>query len=89
MANHPNNPPEPFSCTYSPNLPELLLQLKCTIAISTYQAGKVVFISAVDENNLVQLPRNFSKAMGLAINFISTVSLSVKPPGQDNVKIAK
>ncbi len=67
MTNPPTNPPEPFSCTNSPNLPELLQQLNCTIAISTYQAGKVVFISAIDENNLVQLPRNFQKAMGLAI----------------------
>ena len=42
------------------------MQLNCSIAISTYQAGKVVFISAIDENKLVQLPRNFHKAMGLA-----------------------
>jgi len=61
------NPPAPFSCTYSPNFAELLLQLNCTLAISTYQAGKVIFISAADENNLVQLPRNFNKAMGMAV----------------------
>ena len=60
-------PPAPFSCQYSPNLPELLLQLNCTIALTTYQAGKVVFLSAVDENKLIQLPRTFEKAMGLAI----------------------
>ena len=60
-------PPAPFSCKYSPNLPELLMQLNCTIALTTYQAGKLIFISAVDENNLVQLPRTFDKAMGLAL----------------------
>lgn len=43
------------------------MQLDCTLAISTYQAGKVVLISAVDENNLIQLPRNFNKAMGIAV----------------------
>jgi uncharacterized protein (TIGR03032 family) len=58
----------PFSCTHSPDLPELLHALKCTIAISTYQAGKVIFVSAPDPSRLVQLPRNFEKPMGLAIN---------------------
>ena len=55
----------PFACTHSPNLPELLHKLNCTLAISTYQAGKVILISAA-ENRLVQLPRTFQKPMGLA-----------------------
>lgn len=61
-----SKPLPPFSCTYSPNVPELLHQLNITLAISTYQAGKVVFISAIDNENLIQLPRNFKKAMGMA-----------------------
>lgn len=61
-----NKPLPPFSCTYSPTVPELLRQLNITLAISTYQAGKVVFISATDDENLIQLPRNFKKAMGMA-----------------------
>ena len=44
----------PFSCQFSPQVPELLQKLNCTIAISTYQAGKLVFISAKDENSLTQ-----------------------------------
>ena len=56
----------PFSCKFTTQIPQLLHQLNCSIAISTYQAGKVVFISAKDENSLVQLPRNFEKAMGIA-----------------------
>ena len=56
----------PFSCNYTPQIPQLLKQLNCSIAISTYQAGKVVFISAKDEDSLIQLPRNFEKAMGIA-----------------------
>ncbi|WP_245906955.1 TIGR03032 family protein [Reichenbachiella versicolor] len=64
---NPIHPPAPFSCTYSPNLPELISKLNCTLAISTYQAGKVIFISAVDDNQLIQLPRNFKKAMGMAV----------------------
>ena len=63
-----NQPLPPFSCSYTPQLPELLLQLNCSIAISTYQAGKVVFISPKDANQLIQLPRNFVKAMGIAID---------------------
>jgi len=66
----PSNTPRslaPFSCTFSPNLPELLTQLSCTIVISTYQAGKVVFISPKNEEELVQLPRTFHKAMGIAL----------------------
>ncbi len=57
----------PFSCTYSPNIPELLQQLQCTLVISTYQAGKVIFISAKDANSLIQLPRTFNRAMGIAV----------------------
>lgn len=55
-----------FTCTHSPNLPELLSRLGCSMALSTYQAGKVVFISAVDDNRLIQLPRTFQKPMGIA-----------------------
>lgn len=57
----------PFSCTYSPNMPQLLHSMNCSIAISTYQAGKVIFISAPDTTKLVQLPRNVHKPMGIAI----------------------
>ena len=56
----------PYSCKFTSKIPQLLQQLNCSIAISTYQAGKVVFISAKDDNSLVQLPRNFEKAMGIA-----------------------
>lgn len=58
----------PFSCTYTPQLSELLFKLKCSIVISTYQANKVVFISAVDENRITQLPRDFVKPMGFEID---------------------
>ncbi|WP_070137133.1 TIGR03032 family protein [Crocinitomix algicola] len=62
---------QPFSCTYSPNVPELLQKLDCSIAISTYQAGKLVFISPVDDEKLVQLPRTFEKPMGIAYDSIN------------------
>ena len=54
----------PFSCTFSPQIPELLVKLGCSIAITTYQAGKLIFISPLDENRLSMLPRSFNKPMG-------------------------
>jgi uncharacterized protein (TIGR03032 family) len=52
----------------SPEMPELLWKLNCTLALSTYQAGKVIFLSALNKNEIVQLPRDFEKAMGLAVS---------------------
>lgn len=55
----------PFSCTVAPNFAELLWSLKTSIAITTYQAGKLVLISPLDENKVIQLPRSFRGAMGV------------------------
>lgn len=63
-----SQPETPFACSYTAGLPELIHDLGCTIAISTYQAGKVIFISAHQHNRLVQLPRTFDKPMGMAFN---------------------
>ncbi|MEI6436361.1 MAG: TIGR03032 family protein [Bacteroidota bacterium] len=57
----------PFSCTFSPQLPELLLKLGCSIGITTYQAGKLLFISPADENHFTMLPRTFIKPMGFEV----------------------
>lgn len=62
-----SQPLPPFSCTYSPNFPELLSDLNCSLAITTYQAGKLVFLSPQDRTRMIQLPRTFEKPMGMAI----------------------
>ncbi len=62
-----NQPYAPFSCTYTREVPDILAFLKCSLAISTYQAGKVILLSAEGEN-LVQLARNFRKPMGLTVS---------------------
>jgi uncharacterized protein (TIGR03032 family) len=67
MMQEPGTPLAPFSCSYSPQLPELLLKLNCSLAITTYQAGKLVFISPADENRFTILPRTFEKPMGLDV----------------------
>lgn len=60
-------PPPPFSCTFSPNIPELMQQMNISLAISTYQTGKVIFVSPKNRDELIQLPRNFPKPMGIAV----------------------
>lgn len=58
----------PFACRYTPGFAAALHQLNLSLALSTYQAGKVVLISPKDGQSVVQLPRSFRKAMGLALH---------------------
>ncbi|HMB67911.1 MAG TPA: DUF4915 domain-containing protein, partial [bacterium] len=60
-----SSPDTPFRCTCTPGLPALLARLGCSLALSTYQAGKVVLVAA-DGDRLVQLARNFRQPMGMA-----------------------
>ncbi len=64
--NQPDPSLAPFACQYTSQVPELLTRLGCTLAVTTYQAGKLVLISPKDEHTLVQLPRTFDKPMGIA-----------------------
>lgn len=57
----------PFTCTFTPGLAVILNQLSCSIAITTYQAGKLIFLSADENGGIRQLPRDFKRAMGLAV----------------------
>lgn len=65
-----HSPPQlpPFSCNVTPGFASLLAELDCSLAISTYQAGKVIFLGVNDQEQLVQLPRNYHKAMGIALD---------------------
>ena len=62
----PTTPPPPFALRYTAQLPELLHQLGITLLLSTYQAGKLVMLSALDDERIIQLPRSFAKPMGIA-----------------------
>lgn len=62
----PNDNLHPFSCTHTPQIPDLLHDLNISLVISTYQAGKVIILG-VGPQGLSQLPRNFNKPMGLAV----------------------
>jgi uncharacterized protein (TIGR03032 family) len=57
----------PFTCTYTREVPDVLAFLDCSLALSTYQAGKVILLSPNGES-LTQLARNFKKPMGLAVD---------------------
>jgi hypothetical protein len=48
----------PLSCAFTPALAELIAQLGCSLALSTYQAGKVLLLRS-DGERLTQLPRSF------------------------------
>jgi uncharacterized protein (TIGR03032 family) len=65
LKNMENAEIKPFLLDYSRNLPQILNELRISIALTTYQAGKVIFISAPTENNLIQKLRSFRKPMGL------------------------
>lgn len=58
----------PFSIRYTPQVPELLNKLGCSLSLSTYQAGKLVLISPHPNNEkLISLPRSFQKPMGISV----------------------
>lgn len=57
----------PFACSHTPDLPELLTQLRCSLLASTYQAGKLIVLSS-DGERIIQLPRTFEVPMGLAVD---------------------
>ena len=60
--------PTLFRYTHSPTLPKLLWQLGCTLAFSTYQAGKVIFIRATSPDKIEQHALDFPRPMGLAVS---------------------
>jgi uncharacterized protein (TIGR03032 family) len=56
-----------FQITYDKSVAKLLAELKISLAVSTYQAGKVIFISSADGKTITQTPISFNKPMGIAL----------------------
>ncbi|WP_421765678.1 TIGR03032 family protein [Ekhidna sp.] len=56
----------PFTYQHSKSFAQILNQLKSSLVLSTYQTGKVVMFSPKDDQQMIQLPRNFRKPMGVA-----------------------
>lgn len=57
-----------FTCSYNQHLRDILSDLYCTLAISTYQAGKVALFGINEQGKVVQLLRTFKKPMGIAVS---------------------
>ena len=56
----------PFSCSYTPDVPDILKDLECTLVLSTYQANRVLLLGP-GGSGMVQLAREFAKPMGIAV----------------------
>lgn len=56
----------PFTLKCTPNFAECLFDLNISLAVSTYQAGKLIFIGSKNKEQIFQLPRNFEKPMGFS-----------------------
>ena len=69
MAESTTPPPETpaFQYTHSPSFPALLEQLGISLAVTTYQAGKLMLVRA-DQGRLSTLLRTFEQPMGLAVS---------------------
>jgi uncharacterized protein (TIGR03032 family) len=65
MAEATEPAPEPLRSVHSTTFPELLQQLGISVAVTTYQAGKLVLLRA-DQGKLNTHFRTFRRPMGLA-----------------------
>jgi uncharacterized protein (TIGR03032 family) len=63
----PDPKPNPLRSVYTSNLPDILAQLNISLAVSTYQAGKVVLVRN-DGGTINTHFRNFQKPMGIAMH---------------------
>jgi len=68
MSEQPSlTPGEQISCSISPSFASWVSQANGSLVITTYQAGKVVFVGWDPKlNQVTLLPRQFEKPMGLA-----------------------
>lgn len=55
-----------YQLGYSENLPKLLAKWGGTLAISTYQAGKLILLSSLDGRQIRQYAKHFPRPMGIA-----------------------
>ncbi|WP_420315644.1 TIGR03032 family protein [Ekhidna sp.] len=56
----------PFVYHHTKSFAQILHGLKSSLVLSTYQTGKVVMFSPKSEEQMIQLPRNFRKPLGVA-----------------------
>lgn len=66
-SNDPAPPPAPLTSVYTNNLPAILDHFGISLAVSTYQAGKVILVRS-DGGGINTHFRDFDKPMGLAVD---------------------
>ncbi len=67
MTNSSQQEENPLDVKYSKNIPSLIHELNCTISISTYHIGRLILLCAPSGQKIVQVPTQFQKPMGVAI----------------------
>ena len=53
---------------YSENFPKTLKKIKATLVFSTYQAGKLIFISSLNGKTIIKYAKGFKRPMGIAVD---------------------
>lgn len=53
---------------YSENFPKILQRIKATLVFSTYQAGKLIFISSLNGKTIIKYAKSLKRPMGIAID---------------------
>ncbi|WNJ17355.1 TIGR03032 family protein [Pontibacter sp. G13] len=64
--------------SFSPSFPAILAEAQATLAISTYQGGKVVLASSVNGSHLHQFAKSFPRPMGMAIHPEGSLAIACK-----------
>lgn len=66
IPSRPNAGENHFEYHHSLSFAKILHGLKSSLVLSTYQTGKVVLFSPINEERMIQLPRSFKKPLGVA-----------------------
>ncbi|MCP4361227.1 MAG: TIGR03032 family protein [Chloroflexi bacterium] len=68
VADDAQKQPDPLRSVFTSNLADIMRQLGISLAVSTYQAGKVILVRE-DNGNINTHFRNFHKPMGIAADY--------------------
>lgn len=64
--------------SYSASFAAILAETKSTLAVSTYQSGKLMLISSLNGKHVVQFAKNLPRPMGIAINDKGLMAVACK-----------
>ncbi len=79
---------QPFQCTVTPGVPDLLAELNISLVVTTYQANALIVLSPF-EGGLIQLLRRFQKPMGIAVDDRDGISRRLAVATQHEVILLK